>query len=459
MTQRHNRQRRSSSLRLRSVQLRASVRSRLWPVPTVITVVAVIAGLSIPALDSMVDDSLPSALQTVLFAGGSDSARAVLSAIAGSLITVTALTFSLTVVTFQLASSQFSPRLLRMFASDKTMHATLGIFLGTFTYALTVLTSVRSATSTREEVVPLIAVTLASILTFVSVITLALFLGHLARKIRVETMLRDVHDETVGTIALVGKQAETYVEVSSDGIRPAHATPVAAAASGFITSVDRAQLVEIARSHDIVLAEEHTVGSSVISGVPLVSWWNLDDAAGQGASDRTVLDCEVNAAFTLGFERTSSQDIGFGIRQLVDVSSKALSPAINDPTTAVHAVSHLSSLLCAIAALPENRGGAVDENGVVRLITRPQNFGELVELAVEQPRRYGAGDPRLAARLFQLLREVGYNARTEHQRSIVRGQTERLTASVQQQGYDEPELLRFARLAQEVESALTGHWH
>lgn len=459
MAQRHNHHGRSSSLRLRWVQLRESVSSLLWPVPTVITVVAVIAGLSIPALDSIVDDDLPGALRAVLFAGGSESARAVLSAIAGSLITVTALTFSLTVVTFQLASSQFSPRLLRMFASDKTMHATLGIFLGTFTYAVTVLTSVSSATPTAEEVVPLIAVTVAFLLTLVSVITLALFLGHLARKIRVETMLRDVHDETVDTIALIGEQIEENVEVAAHGIRTEGSTPVAAAASGFITSVDRAELVEIARSHDIVIAEEHMVGSSVISGIPLVSWWNLDDAAGQRVSDRTALGREVNAAFTLGFERTSSQDIGFGLRQLVDIANKALSPAVNDPTTAVHAISHLSALLCAIAALPENRGGATDENGVVRLITRPQGFGELVELAVEQPRRYGAGDPRLAARLFQLLREVGYSATTDQQRAVVRSQTERLTASVQQQGYDESELLRFTRLAEEVESALGGHWH
>lgn len=458
MTQRHNYQGRNSSLQLRWVRLRASVRSRLWPVPTAVTVAAVIAGLMIPALDLIIDDSLPESMRAVLFPGGAESARAVLSAIAGSLITVTALTFSLTVVTFQLASSQFSPRLLRMFASDRTMHATLAIFLGTFTYALTVLTRVRSATSTTEEVVPLIAVTLASLLTFVSVITLALFLGHLARKIRVETMLRDVHDETVGTIALVGKQTEKDVEVATYGIRPAHATPVAAAASGFITSVDGAQLVEIAREHDIATSEEHAVGSSVIAGVPLVSWWHLDDATGPGATDRTALDREVNAAFTLGFERASSQDIGFGLRQLVDVASKALSPAINDPTTAVHALSHLSALLCAITALPENRGGAVDENGVVRLITRPQNFGELVELAVEQPRRYGAGDPRLASRLFQLLREVGYNARTENQRTIVRSQTERLTASVRQQDYDETELLRFARLDEEVDSALAERW-
>ncbi|MEX1079945.1 MAG: DUF2254 domain-containing protein [Homoserinimonas sp.] len=458
MAQRRN-QARNNGLRLRWAQLRESVKSQLWPVPTMATIAAVLAGLAVPAFDSAVDDNLPDSVRAFLFAGGPDSAREVLSAIAGSLITVTALTFSLTVVTFQLASSQFSPRLLRMFASDRIMHATLAIFLGTFTYALTVLRSVKSETSTTDELVPLIAVTLASLLTFVSVITLALFLGHLSRKIRVETMLRNVHDETIGTIALVGERTEADVEMVTPDARPDHTTTVAATTSGFITSVNSSRLVELACEHGLVIAEEHAVGSSVVAGVPLVSWWRADGATGPGVDDQAAFEHAVNAAFTLGYERTSSQDIAFGFRQLVDVASKALSPGINDPTTAVYALSHLSALLCAMTGLPEGRRGVVDENGVVRLIARPQNFGELVELAVEQPRRYGAGDPRLAARLFQLLREVGYSTRTEQQREVIRGQTERLTASIRRHDYDESERLRFAKLADNVAAALDGRWH
>ena len=443
----------------RWASLRESLAAQLWPLPTAVTILAVAAGIVIPMFDSAVDQDLPDSLRWLLFGGGAGSAREVLSAIAGSLITVTSLTFSLTVVALQLASSQFSPRLLRMFASDWRVHATLAVFLGTFAYALTVLRTIRSEGSTSEEVVPLFAVTLASLLAFVSVITLALFIGYLARQLRVETMLRDVNDETRRTIALVGEQSDAETVEVAPGIRPSHANAVTASASGFITSVDHASLIELATEHDIVLEEEHRVGASVIAGVPLVSWWPSDGRSVTAIDDLEHLEAAVNAAYTLGYERTPSQDIEFGLRQLSDIASKALSPGVNDPTTAEHALSHVSTLLCSIAALPEQYAGLADENGTLRLITRPLDFAHVVELGIEQPRRYGASDPSVAARLFQLLREVGYNARTSQQREIVRAQAARLLASVRAQDYDDTEMSRFDGLAATVDAAVGGHWN
>ncbi len=160
-------------------------------------------GVGLPRLDGRIDNDLPDSVEAYLFGGGVDASRAVLEAIAGSLITVTSLTFSLTVVTLQLASSQSSPRLLRTFTRDRFVHVTLSLFLATFTYALTVLRTVRSADADHDEFVPQLSVMVALLLVLGSVVGLVLFLAHLARQIRVETMLREVHTEARHTLRRV----------------------------------------------------------------------------------------------------------------------------------------------------------------------------------------------------------------------------------------------------------------
>ncbi len=173
---------------------RETFKTQLWPIPTIAVVAALLLGLGLPELDSAVNGHLSGRVSGWLFGGDADAARSLLSTIASSLITVTALTFSLTVVTLQLASSQFSPRLLRTFTSDQFVQSTLALFLATFTYSLTVLRAVRSAgDSGQNEFVPKLAVTLAFVLAVGSVLGLVLFLAHLTEQIRVETMLRNVH--------------------------------------------------------------------------------------------------------------------------------------------------------------------------------------------------------------------------------------------------------------------------
>ncbi len=148
----------------------------LWPIPVVAVLLAIALGIGLPHLDAHVSTTSSSG-HTLLFSGGAASARSVLSTIATSLITVTSLTFSLTVVTLQLASSQYSPRLLRTFAHDRIVQATLALLLSTFTFALTVLRSVRSNVSGSPEVVPQISVTVAYLATAASVVALVGFLS------------------------------------------------------------------------------------------------------------------------------------------------------------------------------------------------------------------------------------------------------------------------------------------
>ncbi|MCW3768196.1 MULTISPECIES: DUF2254 domain-containing protein [Paenarthrobacter] len=394
-----------------------AIRTRLWPVPTLAVALAVALGTALPALDATVDGQLPGSVSVLLFSGGPEAARAVLQAIAGSLITVTSLTFSLTVVTLQLASSQFSPRLLRTFSADRFVHGTLALFLAAFAFALTVLRSVRGEGSGHAPFVPEISITIAFALAIASVIGLVLFLAHLTREIRVETMMRTVNKETQGTMDRVFPADRP---AQGPAPRPlAESFRIQAESSGFLTSWDEAALLEAANKHGAVLRLDREPGSSLIQGVPFATAWPLKTGTPVTAKDRAAFSIAVNAAVATGFERTSVQDLGFGFRQLVDVAVRALSPGINDPTTAVHIIGHLSSLLCRLA---EREGGPeqlTDDEGRVRVVLPLPSLPELLGLAMTQIRHYGATDPEVARRLLQLLHELAFCDRKRSLRMVI----------------------------------------
>ncbi|MBH0082284.1 DUF2254 domain-containing protein [Salinibacterium sp. SWN167] len=448
---------RRNSLRRWIATVREGIAAELWPLPTISILLAVILGIVLPLIDRAVDSSLPVGLERILFAGGPESARAVLSAISGSLITATSLTFSLTVVALQLASSQASPRVLRTFLKDQTVHWTLSVFVGTFAYALTVLRTVQDGDDSIDPIVPRLAVTLASLLTLASVVMLTLFLAHLARQLRIETTMRQVYLETSKTIELVASTMATG-ETELPDWPPAERIELSLAKrSGFIRSSDRSRLLTIAIKYDIVAREEHTVGHHMVSGTPVLRWWPRDPMRHLDDDDRDTINSALVGAVSLAYERTASQDIGFGIRQLVDITARALSPGVNDPTTAVHTLGHISATLCSIADLEIQSRGLTDDDNLVRVIIKPHNFINLLDIALTQPRRYGASDPGVVERLYQLLQEVGYRAQRTEQSEAVAAQIDRLEASVAAETYDAVERERFARFAEAARVATSEH--
>lgn len=434
----------------RAAALSEAIASRLWPIPLAATVVAVILGVVFPQVDRAIDQNLPATFAALLFGGGVEAARAVLSAIAGSVITVTSLTFSLTVVALQLASSQGSPRLLRMFAADRMVHATLAIFIGTFAYALTVLRTVEDATEDAGAFVPRIAVTVASVLTLTSVVMLTFFLGHLARQLRLETMMRDAHREASRTIAMVWDAAPGRPAPVAPRA-PQEAREVRAESSGFLTEVNRSRLLDIAREHDVVVEEISPTGTSVVTGAPLLRWWSRSGAPTRADAG---LDSALRAQFSLAYEPTPAQDVSFGIRQITDIAMKALSPGVNDPTTAEYAVGHLADLLADIAAQGPLPASFTDDTGVARLIPAHASFASLVALSLGRVRHYGSGDPLVAGRLLRAYGEVGRRTVDDGQREVLRAEFARTLRAIDERAADDTDIRDARRIAEEVRAAL-----
>ena len=436
----------------RAARWKDALRTQLWPLPTAAVALAVALGTMFPALDAAVEDQLRGDTGIFLCSGGPEAARAVLQAIAGSLITVTSLTFSLTVVTLQLASSQFSPRLLRTFTSDRFVHVTLALFLAAFSFALTVLRSVREEGNGNEAFVPEISVTIAFVLAIASVIGLVLFLAHLTREIRVETMMRRVNIETQDTMDRVFPQDRPSQGAEPEPGPAQTAIRIESAHSGFLTSVDKASLVQAAADAGGIIRLDRDPGSSLIEGVPFATAWPVTAGATFPPATREELSASVNAAVATGFERTNVQDVGFGFRQLVDVAARALSPGINDPTTAVHIIGHLSALLCRLVARNPGPEHLTDDDGRVRVVLALPTFKDFLDMAMNQPRLYGAADPDVAARLLELLRELSWCDRNGQYRREILEHRGRMRADISAGKYSPAERQHLLDLADNVGS-------
>ncbi|MDQ2755116.1 MAG: DUF2254 domain-containing protein [Actinomycetota bacterium] len=445
----------------RLAMLSDAVRSRLWPLPVLAIVLALVLGVVLPFVDTHLDSVVtgqPGAIQDVLFGGDADAARTVLSAVASSLITVTSLTFSLTVVTLQLASSQFSPRLLRTFTGDLFVQGTLGVFLATFTYSLVVLRRVRTANSAYAEFVPRLSVSFSFVLGVASVVMLVLFLAHLTGQIRPETMLREVHSDAQSVMDGIRRrqgsdEAPRRVPVDQLPAVPPGAHRLLAPQSGFITSIDTRALLRRCTEVDLVCMVERPIGRSVVEATP-IGWVWASAAPAPSDLDELAADL-VSKSVQTGHERTAVDDLGYGLRQLTDVAAKALSPGINDPTTAVHTLGHISALLCDLSGLDLDPVVASDDDGTLRVVLHQESFSRLVDGALTQLRRYGAGDPQVMSRLAQLLDELAYRC-PSGRRDVVRGQVERLRATVAAQDFDDTELAQLERALAAADSTLGG---
>jgi uncharacterized membrane protein len=319
-----------------------------------------------------------------------------LSTIASSMMTFTGLVFSITIVVLQLASSQFSPRVLRTFLEDRVTKLAMATFVGSFTYAVALLPEVRSAADDGgTSFVPGLSVFVAFVLAVGSVLVFVRYIHQMAHGIRAITVVRRVADETYPVLLRV------YPErAGADEARPPEGEPCRVVPNGdergVVAEVDEERLVALAVRDDAVIRLVPLRGAFVARGAPLFEVWGTI-----GESDR-----ELRRSITLAPERTPRQDPTFGFRQLVDVAVRALSPGINDPSTAVQAIDQLHDLLRVVATRAERAGVVRDAGGRPRLFLSAAGFTDLARLAFDEIRLAGAGQLSVARRMHASLLEL-----------------------------------------------------
>ena len=378
---------------------------------------AAVASFALVDLDRLIDKGGLGDLNDILFTGGPESARLVLSTISSAMLTFTGLVFSVTMLVLQLASSQLSPRVMRTFLRDRVNQAVLGLFVATFLYALLVLREVRAPTS-GEPFVPAIAISVAFALLLASVGAFVFYIHHMSQAIRATTVLHSVAEETreaierlypegiadeptAGSSALPNRDPDRVVRLDRAG--------------GVITSVDDHRLLTLARDGGLTIELLYFVGDFVPRGVTLFRIWSRVAASTTG-----VHDDEFERTVRIGRERTMTQDAAFGFRQIVDIAERALSPGTNDPSTAVQALDELHSLLRELVGRAIPSSIRVDADGSTLLYLPRPTWADYVTLAVDEIRHYGEGSIQVARRLRYLLLDLLQAAPAQRRPPITR---------------------------------------
>jgi uncharacterized membrane protein len=343
--------------------------------------------------------------------GDPSTASTLLQLVASAVMTATTLTLSLTIVALQLASQQFSPRLLRMFARDRRIQASLGVLLSTVVVALATLRGIDP-----DRPLPVLALGLTWALGLLSVVVLLAFVAHIVRTLRVDTMMVRVHEQTVRALeGAYARWGEGPDEPSDDAPGPEGGVPVPARRSGFVRTTHPEALVQVAHYHGVFLHLELRPGDNVVQGAPVATAWPLDG----GRVDVDGLAEALLDGIDFGHERTAEQDVGFGLRQLVDIATKAISPGINDPTTAAEALNYCADLL---VRLQGRRLGAQvkrDDDGRPRVVLPDRDYEYYLDLSCAQVRRFGRGMPEVLTALLRLLRDCATGAQTDEQRGEI----------------------------------------
>jgi uncharacterized membrane protein len=381
----------------RLIRVRARVeelRGSLFYVPSLFVIAAIGLALGTLQLDLWIESEnldIPDQLLATV-----DSARALLGTVAGATITFAGIAFSVSLLMIQLASSQFSPRVLYGFFRDPFSKRVMGVSIGTFTYCLLVLRAVRTeAEPGGTAVVPTVSVLVAVVLGVVSVLAVIAFINHSAHSMEVGEIIRRIteatHDQIVRLCPERGKGKKGVIE---GPLPDEESVKVDAGKSGWVQHVDTSALIELVRPGGIVRMDRGP-GEFITSGTPLCTVWL--------PADPDKLTKQARAAVGIGRSRTMQQDIAFGFRQIVDIALRALSPGINDPTTAVEAIVHLGPILRTL--LLRDLPSRVRSDGEGRRVIRPHDLdhADFVELAFAQIRMAAASMPFVSESIIETL--------------------------------------------------------
>lgn len=365
----------------------ADLLQAFWLLPSAMVVLGIALGQGLVETERL--GLVPDPILRSLYNGGETGARTLLGAIASSTIGVAGTVFSITIAALTLAAGQMGPRLLSNFTSDRGNQATLGLFLATFSYALIVLQSVRGAQEGRF--IPHLAVGGGLLLAFGCVAMLIYFVHHVAGRINVDTVINLVADdlgEAVERLAPLEAPARARLAIEGD-----HA--LCAPRSGYIQRIDDAGLARFLAAAGIAARLTIKPGDFITARTPI----------GTATAARDGLDVALDRALIVGGRRSGAMDIGFPVRQLVEVAVRALSPGVNDPQTAIGALDRLGSALCLLARrhLP---GGAFAVDGRAVLVRDTLGYAALVDAMFGAIRQNARGSAEVLGHMLDTLEVV-----------------------------------------------------
>ncbi len=434
----------------RITQFWYDLRASLWMVPGLMIVASIATALALIEIDSTIKADWLDAFPRV-FGLGADGSRGMLTAIASSMLTVAALAFSLTLNAVTQASAQFTPRIFRNFMRDRANQFVLGYFVSVFTFCLVVLRTIRGGDELKF--VPSIAVMTGLLLAIGGVLVLIFFIHHIADSLQITTILHNITVETkkamenlfpeeIGEAASVQEKDDAW---HADEVK--NWQPIKCHKSGYIQNVDVDGLLEFAVNNGLLIRMCKGIGDFAGSES------NLAEIAADTESSQSKVRIEnpqpetISGFFSIARHRTIEQDVGFGIRQIVDIALKALSPGINDTTTAINCIDRLGEITGDLAGrtIPAR---VRSHAGAPRVITVAPSFQDFVEAAFDQIRISGKSNAAIFERLLVTLFYVVERCESEERLAGIHSQIELVAQAANQTlftGYEMDRIIRRLR--------------
>lgn len=378
---------------MRRLRFREQVSPSLWFVPGLFVVGAIV----LSRLTLFIDHRHGSfSSPSWLVIDDPDAAALFTGSVSAAMLSFVAMVFSTTFIAIQLAGAQYSPRVVRVFVRSRLTHVTLGLFLATFVVAMSALIDTRGR---EPEKVPVLTVAIVVVLLILTLGVFVVFVHGMSMVLRIQYLsariTRDGRASMLEVFCPAAQTLEATVPEHSQDVLVRHTAP-----SGVVQAFSRKGLVELAAQHDVVIDLLIETGAYVGTGTPLA----VVRTSGTAPTAEQIV-----THFVLGHERTMYQDPRLALRQLVDIAIRALSPAVNDPTTAAQAVDRITDMVATVVHLPDPLAWYADQRGVARLHCGHAELERLLVLAYSEVIRYGADSPQIIRRLrsaFDLLEPI-----------------------------------------------------
>jgi uncharacterized membrane protein len=399
---------------------REVLRTNLWLVPAV----EVVAAVALFAATTAVDRAAYHGVVTLppwVISGSADAARQILTAIAAAVITVVGVVFSIILVALTLASTQFGPRMLRNFIRDRGTQLTLGTFVATFVYAVLVLVSI--GPGPRGDFVPHTGITVTLALMVADLAVLIYFINHIATSIQLPQVIASIARDLTEAVKVQGgpeqraagpdtgpSSAELLARMEAAG------GVVTAADSGYVQFIRVGGLVRFAEEAGVVICLNHRPGHFIVQGHPIGTVWPPEAAPRVNEA--------LGRAHITGPYRTLTQDVSFGIDQLVEIGIRALSPAVNDTFTAMTCIDWLGDNLCKIVKRWHPTRVHRDDRGSIRVIAAQPSYERLVQRSFEKIREASTGMPAIIIRQLDAVAQIMTETSSPGQRRVLLDQAD-----------------------------------
>ena len=391
------------------------LKASFWFIPILMLVITIGSAIGLLYLDSQIQLPHDGVLRYLLPASV-DSAKSILTIIAGAMIGIAGTVFSITLVVLTLASSQLGSRLVKNFMYDKLNQVVLGSYVSSFVYCLLILSSLVENES--FQFVPAISVIVALLSAIAGIILLIIFIHHVSMSIQSDKVISDISASMSKSIQKLFPEEIGHNEEKPapdiDSLQQKYALKmeVGSKKSGYLQSIDGQGLMSIAQENDCIIILHHRPGDFLIQEMLLCEILCNEEC------DKEVYE-KVGGNFIIGKVRTPLQDAEFSLHQMVEIAARALSPGVNDPYTAIACIDNLTSVMCYLTGVEFPSPYRYDKQDKLRVIAPNNTFSGMLNAAFNQIRQYGERSPSVMIRLMEAMTTINTFSRNKNQQELI----------------------------------------